>query len=81
MVGTITTNRKGVGSTKSLDSREDLSSKVYWEKEKGKLVITSYVVNTKSAGKRNILVRSTMPPLLGVTRDDGKKEAGYHKIV
>lgn len=41
MVGTILTNRKDVGSIKSLDSRGDLSSKIYWEKEKGKLSITS----------------------------------------
>ena len=41
MVGTILTNGKGVGSIKSLDSREDLGSKVYWEKEKGKHSITS----------------------------------------
>ena len=31
-----------------------------------------YVVNTKSSGKRNVLVLSTLYPILGVTKDDGK---------
>ena len=44
-----------------------MSSKVYWEKEKGKVSITFYIVNTKSVGMRNILVVKTMSPLLRVT--------------
>ena len=80
MISTIMTNRKGVGSIELLDSREDLSSKVYWGKEKGKLSITSYVVNTKCAGKRNILILSAMPPLIGVTKDDGKKNPAIIKL-
>ena len=80
MISTIMTNRKGVGSIELLDSREDLSSKVYWGKEKGKLSITSYVVNKKCAGKRNILILSAMPPLIGVTKDDGKKNPATIKL-
>ena len=43
MISTIMTNRKGVGSIELLDSREDLSSKVYWGKEKANsaLLLTS----------------------------------------
>ena len=74
MEGTIMTNTKGLGFIKSLDSRENLSSKVYLEKKKAIQYITSYVVNTKSTDKRNILVLSTMPSLLGATKDDGKKK-------
>ena len=36
--------------------------KVYWEKEKGKVSITFYIVSTESAGKKNILEVMTMPP-------------------
>lgn len=72
IVGTINTNRKGVGEIKIMDERESQSTKVYWEKEKGLISMTSYVVNTKSSGKRNVLVLSTVNPILGVTKDDGK---------
>ena len=34
MVGTIMINTKGFGSIKSLDSQENLSSKVYLEKKR-----------------------------------------------
>ena len=79
MVGTIMTNRKGVGEIKSLANRENLSTKVYWEKD-GIINITSYVVNTKSSGKRNILVLSTMPPIMGITKDDEKKKPAIIKL-
>ena len=80
MRGTIMTNRKGGGSIKSLDSRKNLSSKFYCEKEKGKLSITPYVVNTKLVGKRNIFVLSTMSLLLGFTKDDGIKKPAIIKL-
>ena len=32
----------------------------------------SYVVNTKSSGKKNILALSSLPPILEITKDDGK---------
>ena len=34
--------------------------------------VSSYVVNIKSSGKRNVLVLSTLNPILGLTKDDGK---------
>lgn len=40
----------------------------------------SYVVNTKSKGKKNVLMLSTMPPLIGVTKDDGKRKPAIMKF-
>ena len=40
----------------------------------------SYVVDSKSKGKKNVLVLSTQPPLLGVTKDDGKSKPAIIKF-
>ena len=66
-------NKKVTGETNSLDNREYLSTNVYWEKGDGKISVTSYVANTKSAGKRNILVLSTMSPIVVIKYNDKKK--------
>lgn len=72
LVGTMRHNRIGLPKeVKTLDNREEFSTEVWWEKE-GKITFTSYVVKTKSKGKKNIVVLSTMEPLLGVTKDDDK---------
>ena len=74
VVGTIKTNRKGVGCLKKMDDRENNSTLIYWENEKGTMKMTSYVVNTKSSGKRNVLVLATANPILGVSKDDRKSK-------
>ena len=52
---------------------------MFWEKEKGDLSITSYVVPS-SKGKKNVLVLSTMRPLQGITKDDGKKKQAVFQL-
>ena len=42
--------------------------------------MTSYAVNTKSKGKKNVLVLSTLPLLMGVTKDDGKDKPAIIKL-
>ena len=42
--------------------------------------ITSHDVKRKSAGKHNVLVLSTLPVLLGVTQDNGKKKPSIIKF-
>ena len=49
---TIKGNRRGTGDLKRLVNRESPSTKVYWDKDNTTLNPTSYVVNTKSSGKR-----------------------------
>ena len=71
-VGTIKGNRRGIGDLKNLFNRESLSTKLYWDNTT--LNVTSYVVNRKSSGKRNVLVLSTLNPILGLAKDDGKSK-------
>ena len=76
-VGTLQTRRVGIPEEiRSTKDREEYSSKVFLEKEKGDLSITSYVVPS-SKGKKNVLVLSTMRPLQGITKDDGKKSQRF----
>ena len=71
-IGTLQTRRVGIPEEiKTTRGREELSTKVFWEKEKGDLSLTSYVVPT-SQGVKNVLILATVRPLLGVTRDDGR---------
>ena len=81
LVGTVRSNRKGVpAAIKSLENREDKSSTVWWDKDRGKLSITSYVALTKSKGLKNIIILSSTPPLLGVTKDDDKQKPAIFKL-
>ena len=73
-LGTIKGNCQGIRDLKSLVNRESPSKKVYWEKDNTTFNVTSYVVNTKSSGKRNVLVFSTLNHILGLTKDDGKSK-------
>ena len=60
MVKTIMTNMKGVGLIKFLGSNENMSTNIYWEKNDGNVSVKSYVAITKSTGKLNIHVLSTI---------------------
>jgi len=74
MVGTLMMNRVGVPTEmKDIQDREVFSTEHYW-REDGKCNFASYVVKT-SKGKKNVIVLSTMEPLLGVTKDEKKKPA------
>ena len=75
LLGTMRQNRVGLPKeVKSLENRVENSTEVWWEKDKQKITLNSYVVKTKSKGKNNIIILATMSPLLGVTKDDGKKK-------
>ena len=74
-VGTIKNNRKCIpNEIKSVNERNDNSYKCFWD-DKGKTTLHSYVVRTKSKGLKNVLALSSMPPILGTTRDDKRKPA------
>ena len=72
IVGTIKTNSKGVSGLQKMDGRENNSTLIYWENDKGTMTKKFYVVNTSSSGKRNVLALATANPILGVTKDDGE---------
>ena len=80
IVGAILMNKKVTRETNSLDNREYLSTNVYWEKGDGNISVTSYIVNTKYAGKRNILVLSTMSPIVVVIKYNDKKKLSIIKL-
>ena len=64
-------NRKGVpDELKKNRNPELLSSEIYWD-ENSPLSISSYVVKTSKV-KKNVILLSTTPPILGITKDDGK---------
>ena len=80
MVGTLQHNRSGIpDEIKSTANREDLSIIVYWS-DNNNLALSSYVVKTKSAGRKNVLLLSTIKPLMGCTKDDGKNKPAQYKL-
>jgi len=80
-VGTLQCNRRGIPSeVKDTKERELLSYQCFWESTQNQLVLHSYVVTTKSSGRRNVLLLSTVQPILGVTKDDGKKKPAIYKL-
>ena len=71
MVGTMQKNRVGIpASLKDVTNREINSTETYWEKN-GKCIFTSYVTRA-SKGKKNVIMLSTVEPLLGTTMDDDR---------
>ena len=73
-VGALVANRRGLAKQfiKTIE-REEFCYKLLWRKDEPIMSLHSYVVKTKSTGKRNVLFLSTLESLLAVTRDDGKK--------
>ena len=67
---------------KEIQNREENSTVVWHEKEKGKMTLSSYCVKTKSKGKKIVLLLSNYPnlPILGVTQDDLKCKTALFKM-
>ena len=63
-----------------MENFEIWSSEVWWEKQDQKLTLTSYVVKSKSNGKKNIIVLSSMPPLLGTESEGDRKKPAIVKF-
>ena len=80
-VGTLQSNRKGIpAEIREIKDQETNLYEVYWEKDNGKLNLHWYAVKTKSSGKRNVLLLSTVPPLLATTKDDNKSKPAIYKL-
>ena len=65
---------------KNTSEQEEFSVACHYESVKKDLRLLSYTVKTKSSGKKNVLVLSTMHPLNGITRDDNKQKPGIYKF-
>ena len=74
-VGTLVPNRVGLpNEVKDAKNRDEFETSMYWEQEEGNLGSCAYNTKSKCKGKKNILVLSTMRPLMGITQDDGKRK-------
>ena len=72
-------NRKGIpDELKETKNRELLSSEIYWDKN-SPFSIFLYVVKTSKV-KKNVILLSTAPPILSITKDDGKRKLGIYKV-
>ena len=67
-------------SNKNAKQRGEFESTMHWEKTEGDLSLCTYTTKSKSKGKKNVLVLSTMRPLMGITRDDGKQKPAIIKF-
>ena len=76
-IGTLRSNRVGLPQeVKAIDGREAYSTQTWWECVEEYISLTSYVTKTAKKGLKNILVLSTVPPILGTERDTGRKTPG-----
>ena len=83
LLGTLRMNRRGLAKEmKNMVDRLENSKVVWHELTHGNICIVSYVVKTKSKGKKNILLLCTIPHLatLGITKDDGKYKPAAFKV-
>ncbi|XP_041481524.1 uncharacterized protein LOC121428771 [Lytechinus variegatus] len=83
IIGTMMINRKGIpAEVKPTAGRDEFSYEVYWNVENQQMSLHSYmyVVRTKSTGPRNVLVLTTMKPILGTTTDGGKHKPAIFKL-
>ena len=79
-IGKLMTNRKGIPSdVNEIQHREVQSTEFYWDKEHD-LILGSYVVNSSTKKKKNLLLFSAHKPILGTTMDDDKDKAAPYKL-
>ena len=61
-------------------SRDIHSTTCHYEKEGKQLCINTYNVKTKSKGRKNVIVLTTLRPLKGMMIDDGKDKPAIYKF-
>ena len=80
-VGTLVSNRVGLpDKLKDASQRDELESTMHWEQEHGNLALCAYTTKSKSKGKKNVLLLSTMRPLFRVTCADRKRQPAIIKF-
>ena len=80
-VGTVLKNRVGIPPQVFDTKNCKLFSKTFhFEKEKKDLYLTSYTVQSKSKGKKNIVILATPSPLYCSTKDDQKSNPQIFKF-
>ena len=61
-------------------NREVLSKTCHFEKDKKDLCFSSYTVQTKLKGKKNVVILSTTRPMDSCTKDDNKSNFQIFKF-
>ena len=79
-IGTLMTNRRGIPKVIKSISGEEFTYNVSWEQQEKKLNLHSYLVKTKSCGMSNVLVLSTMQPLLGTVKEGRQPKPALYKL-
>ena len=81
LVGTLVSNCIGLlDEVKDASQQDEFESTMHWEQEHGNLALCAYTTKSKSKGKKNVLLLSTMWPLFGVTPDDRKRKPAIIKF-
>ena len=79
VAGTMMKNRAGIPDELKLPgNRDNFVFSLHWESEKKALC--TYIVNTKSKGKKSVILLSSMRPCFGKTCDDGKEKLQIYKL-
>ena len=65
---------------KEPNEREEFSTTCHFEAENGDLCLMSYIVKSKSKGKKNVLMLRTLRPLNGKTKNDRKQKPALLKL-
>ena len=69
-------NRKGIpDEIKETKNREVLTSEISWDKNSPLPISSKHLIV-----KKNVILLSTAPPILGITKDDGKSKLGVYKV-
>ena len=81
VVGTLVTKHIGLpDDLKKAKQRGQFESTMHWEKTEGDFSLCTYTPKYRSKEKKNVLVLSTMRPLMGITRDDEKQKPAIIKF-
>ena len=80
-VGTLVSNGKGLPKEfVKTAGRKEFSYEILWNADDVRMTLHSYVVKTKSTGRRNVLLLSTLEPIIAVTQEDGKQKPQIYKV-
>ena len=80
-LGTVEQNRVGIpAELKDAKEREVHSTTCHYEQTDKQLCLNTYAVKTKSSGKKNVFMLTTLRPLPGITKDDEKEKPSIYKL-
>ena len=75
MLGTMQKNQAGLPKQLNDAKNKELHGyEVYWDASNFVLNLHCYTLNKKSTGKKNVILFSTVEPILGTTKKDVEKD-------